>query len=78
MPKDFEQCKMKNFNIPKTYTGEGMLLQSFKLIDHETTLVDPFICKSEAKMLFLLSIAKNKSLELSRITFITYTPHTDP
>lgn len=55
-----------------------MLLQSFKLIEHETTLVDPFICKSEAKMLFLLSIAKNKSLELSRITFITYTPHTDP
>ena len=48
---NFGQGYMKKLYIPKNLKIKGMLVQKFKWIAQETTLVDPLIQKTVAKML---------------------------
>ena len=50
MQKEFRQCKIKNFKIPKKQTGKVIVMQNFKATAQQTAAVDPLIFESVAKM----------------------------
>ena len=57
IPKDVGQYYIKNVTVLKKQTGVEMLLQNFKFIAEETSLVDPIICEGVIKKFILLYIS---------------------